>query len=56
MLVQTCRRKAVNSKKHSEDAEGLKKQNYENLWIMTFCLWWGPYFEILMVSETGILD
>lgn len=38
MLVQTFRRKAVNLKRHSEDAEGLKIQNYEDLWLMTFCL------------------
>lgn len=39
----------VNSKKRSEDAEGLKNQNHENLQIMTFCLWQGCYLEILMI-------
>jgi len=49
MVVQTFRRRMVNSKKRSEDAEGLKNQNHENLQIMTFCLWQGCYLEILMI-------
>lgn len=44
MLVQTFGRKAVKLKRFSEDAEGLKIHNYEDLRLMTFhhpTLFWG---------------